>query len=223
VATPHTDEAAALAACLEREGFDVLRRPTAKAAGDAVIGQPFDLLVVDAGFLLTGGVRGFGLARVRETPVVVLGDAEAARACAPLGSQIMFLERPIDPAVFNCTVTMALMDSRPERRSPRRTVTPFEANVNGVPGQIIDVSREGVRLELPRDQRMVTPQFVMRVPLMGVGVTIQRRWVRMPGPGDEVGVMWCGGQLHKNTILAEQAWLRFIDTLASVSGRVEPV
>jgi hypothetical protein len=102
-------------------------------------------------------------------------------------------------------------------------VTPFEANVNGVPGQIIDVSREGVRLELPRDQRMVTPQFVMRVPLMGVGVTIQRRWVRMPGPGDEACVMWCGGQLHKNTILAEQAWLRFIDTLASVSGRVEPV
>jgi hypothetical protein len=52
------------------------------------------------------------------------------------------------------------------------------------------------------------------VPLIGVGVAIERRWVRVPNPGDSGGVMWCGGQLHKNTILAEQAWRRFIDMIA---------
>jgi len=180
--------------------------------------QPFDLLIADAGFVLTGGVRGFGLARFRETPVIVLGDAEAGRACAPLGSQIMFLDRPVDQAVFICTVTMALMESRPERRSPRRVIRPFEATINGVQSYIIDVSREGVRLELPRDQRMVTPKFVMRVPMMGVGVSVQRRWVRMPNPGEQTPLMWCGGELYKNTLLAEQAWLRFIDTLGSLSS-----
>jgi hypothetical protein len=30
--------------------------------------------------------------------------------------------------------------------------------------------------------------------------------------------MWCGGQLRHNTMLAEQAWRRFIDTLVSVNG-----
>src|SRR6185503_16884321 len=138
-------------------------------ACDAIVLQPFDLLIADAGFVLTGGVRGFGLARFRETPVIVLGDAAGGRGCAPLGSQIMFLERPVDRAVFICTVTMALMDARAERKSPRRTIRPFEAVVNGVPSHIIDVSKEGVRLELPRDRRMVTPNFVMRVPLIGVG------------------------------------------------------
>lgn len=217
MAVPKTDENKALCAWLDAEGFAPLPLTTAKSAADAIVAQPFDLLIADASFVLTGGVRGFGVARFRETPVIVIGDADDARACVPLGSQIMFLERPVDAATFICTVTMALMDARPERRSPRRPVQPFEATVNGLPSHIIDVSKEGVRLELPRDRRMVTPHFLMRVPLIGVGVSVQRMWVRVPRPDEHVDVMWCGGQLNKNTILAEQAWHRFIDTLASLS------
>jgi DNA-binding response OmpR family regulator len=215
VATPGAEETRRLSEWLETEGFEALPRSTSKTAIDALASQPFDLLIADAGFVVTGGVRGFGLARVRETPVIVLGAAADGVACAPLGSQIMFLERPFDRATFICTVTMALMDSRPERRWPRRAVRPFEATVNGLPSHIIDVSKHGVRLELPRDQRMVTPDFVMRVPMIGVGVSVQRRWVRVPRPDESVDVMWCGGQLHKNTLLAEQGWQRFIDTLVS--------
>lgn len=216
VATPNADESRLLAGWLEAEGFESLPRATPRSAAETVAAQPFDLLVVDAGFALNG-VRGYGLARFRETPVIVLGSAADNPALTPLGSQIMFVDRPLDRAVFICMVTMALMEARAERRSPRRTVKPFEATVNGVQSHIIDVSREGVRLELPRDRRIVSPAFVMRVPLMGVGVSVQRMWVRVPRPDDNVGVMWCGGQLHKNTILAEQAWHRFIDTLASVN------
>lgn len=217
VATPDINESRSLSSWLEAEGFEVLQRSTAKGAVDAVVAQPFDLLIADCGFTLTGGVRGFGLARFRETPVIVIGDAAGARSCGPFGSQVMFLERPLDRAVFICTVTMALMDARAERRSPRRTIKPFDATVNGVPSQIIDVSNEGVRLELPRDRRMITPQFVMRVPLIGVGVAVQRVWVRVPGPDESVDVMWCGGQLTNNAGMAEQGWRRFIDTLVSVN------
>jgi hypothetical protein len=60
----------------------------------------------------------------------------------------------------------------------------------------------------------------MRVPLIGVGVSVQRVWVRVPRPDQSLGVMWCGGRLLKNTVLAEQAWERFIDTLISVSPSV---
>jgi hypothetical protein len=218
LANSNPDENRVLSAVLDAEGFEVITRTTPKSAADTVVSQPFDLLIADAAFVLTGGVRGVGLARFRETPVIVLGDAEASRSCAALGSQIMFLERPIDRTVFNCTVMMALMEARAERRSPRRTVHPFEATVDGVTSHIIDVSKEGVRLEMPRDRRMVTPSFLMRVPLMGLGVSVQRMWVRVPGPGEPGGVMWCGGQLRNNTLLSEQAWRRFIDTLVSVNG-----
>ena len=220
VATPTADEGEALSAWLDAEGFEPLSKRTARSASDAVTSQPFDLAVVDASFVLDGGLRAFGLARFRETPMIVLGDAADSLACAPLGTQIMFLERPIDRTTFICTVTMALMEARPDRRSPRRTIRPFEASVNGVKSFIIDVSREGVRLEMPRDRRMVTPQFALRVPLIGVGVSVQRVWVRVPRPEENVGVMWCGGQLAKNTVLADQAWLRFIDTVAPVAPHV---
>jgi CheY-like chemotaxis protein len=220
VATPNADEAAALSAWLDAEGFEPLAKPTSRSASDAVASQPFDLAVVDASFVLDGSVRAFGLARFRETPVIVLGDAADSIACAPLGAQIMFLERPVERATFICTVTMALMEARADRRWPRRAIRPFEATVNGVKSYIIDVSREGVRLEMPRDRRMITPQFALRVPLIGVGVSVQRVWVRVPRPDERVGVMWCGGQLGKNTVLADQAWQRFIDTVASTAPPV---
>jgi hypothetical protein len=167
VATPNADEGEALSAWLDGEAFEPLSKPTLASASDAVALQPFDLAIIDASFVLYGGLRPFGLARFRETPVIVLGDAADSRACAPFGTQIMFLERPIDRVTFICTVTMALMEARADRRSPRRAVRPFEATVNGVKSYIIDVSREGVRLELPRGRRMVTPQFALRVPLVG--------------------------------------------------------
>ena len=219
VATPNADEGEALAAWLDDEGFEPISKSSLKGVSDAVATQPFDLAVVDAGFVLCGGLRAFGLARFRETPVIVLGDFADGNACAAFGSQVMFLERPIDRVTFICTVTMAMMEGRLDRRSPRRAIRPFEATVNGVKSYIIDVSREGVRLELPRDRRMVAPQFALRVPMIGVGVSVQRVWVRVPRPDENVGVMWCGGQLCKNTELADQAWIRFIDTLASVSPR----
>lgn len=218
VATPDAQECGRFAAWLEEEAFEPFPRSTPKTALDAVAGHPFDLLIADAGFVLTSGLRGFGLARFRETPVIVVGSADDGRACAPLGSQIMFLERPVDRAMFICTVTMALMEARAERRSPRRPIRPFEALVNGVKSHIIDVSREGVRLELPRDRRMVTPSFVMRVPIIGVGVSVQRRWVRVPRPDENLGVMWCGGELYRNPAGAVQNWHRFIDTFVSGSA-----
>jgi len=198
---------------LDAEGFEVLQRSTAESAIDAVTSQPFDLLIVDGAFALSGGVRGYGLARFRETPVIVLGDAAAGRACAPLGPQIMFLERPVDRVTFICMVTMALMEARAERRSPRRSVKPIDATVNGVPSHIIDISREGVRLELPRVHRMVTPHFVICVPFLSIGVAVQRVWVRMPRPDQHLEVMWCGGQLCQNSPRAEQGWQRFVETV----------
>lgn len=217
VAVADAVERRTLSSWLEQEGFEATPKASPREASEAITSQPFDLLVADCPFVLTGGVRGFGLARFRETPVIVLGDAAGSRACAPLGSQVMFVERPIDRATFICMVTMALMDARAERRSPRKSVRPFEASVNGVASQIIDVSKEGVRLELPRDRRMVTPHFVMRVPLIGVGVSVQRRWVRMPRAEEQLEIMWCGGELTQNTAMAEQGWRRFIDTLVSPS------
>jgi hypothetical protein len=212
VAVLDSNESRLLSSWLEAEGYEAVQRLTPEAASREITSQPFDLLVADCGFVLSG-VRGYGLARFRETPVIVLGDAAGERSCAPMGTQIMFLERPVDRATFICIVTMALMDRRAARRSPRRTVTPLEATVSGVPSRILDVSKEGVRLELPRESSVVTPRFVVRVPRIGVGVAVERVWVRMPRADERLDVMWCGGQLTQNSAMAEQSWWGLVETL----------
>jgi hypothetical protein len=212
VAVPDSNESRLLSSWLEAEGYEAVQRLTPEAASREITAQPFDLLVADCGFVLSG-VRGYGLARFRETPIIVLGDAAGERSCAPMGTQIMFLERPVDRATFICIVTMALMDRRAARRSPRRTVKPLEALVSGVPSRILDVSKEGIRLELPRESSVMTPRFVVRVPRIGVGVAVERVWVRMPRADERLDVMWCGGQLTQNSAMAEQSWWGLVETL----------
>jgi hypothetical protein len=221
VAVPGVDESRTLSSWLEGEGFDTAPRATARSASEDIASRPFDLLIADYAFVFSGGLRGVGRARFPETPVVVIGPAAVIRQSA-LDAQFMFLERPVDRATFICTVTMALMDSRCERRSPRRSVIAFEALVNGVPSHIVDVSNEGVRLELPRERGLVRPHFVLRVPMMGVGVTVQRKWMRMPTADEQVDVMWCGGALVRNTPVAEQRWRTLIDTLPSAPASARP-
>src|SRR5262245_13702669 len=72
VAVPDSNEIRLLSSWLEAEGYDALRRPTPQAATREITAQLFDLLVADCAFVLSGGVRGYGLARFRETPVIVL-------------------------------------------------------------------------------------------------------------------------------------------------------
>lgn len=221
VAVPDVAESRTLSSWLESEGYEAVQRSTQKGAADEVMSQPFDLLVADGTFMVPNGLRAIGRARVPETPAVVVGDAGVEKQCAALGAQAMFVERPIDRATFICMVTMAMMDARPERRSPRRPVKPFEATVNGVRSHIIDVSKEGVRLELPRDRRMLMPQFTLRVPMLGVALAVHRMWVRAPRPDERIEVMWCGGALGQNSAMAEQGWLSFIDTLPAEGTSIE--
>ena len=222
VAVPAADESRILCSCLDAEGFEPVPQGTARAASQEIALRPFDLLVADHAFVCSGGLRGVGRARFVATPVIVLGTTAGVRQSALLDTQFMFLERPVDRATFICTVAMALMDARRERRSPRRAVIAFDAVANGVAADIIDVSREGVRLQVPRGRGVLKPQFVLRVPLMGVGVTVQRMWTRTPRPDEQIEVMWCGGALVHNTPTAEQRWRAFIDTLPSAPSASRP-
>jgi hypothetical protein len=222
VAVPSVNESRIVSSWLDAEGFDSVERSTPKSASEEIASRPFDLLIADSAFVFSGALRGVGRARFAETPVIVLGAGSLVRQSAALDAQFMFLERPVSRALFICTVTMALMDASRQRRSPRRSVIAFEAVANGVPSYIIDVSREGVRLELPRDRGVVKPHFVLRVPMVGVGVTVQRKWTRTPGPDEQTHVTWCGAALVQNTPAGEQGWRSFIETLPSAGSTSKP-
>lgn len=160
----------------------------------------------DEAFLLI--CRGGGSA----TPLVVIGDPSAAVEAAAQRHGAFYVARPIDRDLLLCTVAMALADARPLRRSPRKPVARFDAVVDGTPMSLLDVSNEGLRLEVPAARRSsLRPLFTVRVPLFGVSVVVRRIWVSMPGSAASHG--WCGGALEEQTAREVQKWRRFVDVV----------
>ena len=115
---------------------------------------------------------------------------------------------------------MAVLESRPERRSVRKPVR-FDAIVGGVPSHLIDISNEGMRLEIPRTRNAAPPPpvFTVRVALLGVNITVRRMWASpMPKGGDAA---WYGGELAANSGRVELAWRSFVDAMPNSGTALE--
>lgn len=214
IASPNLLEGEAVADWVSAEGFESVRRSTVKAAVDEIQARPFDLLIADAGFAFRYGLHAASRLRRPLTPTVVIG--EPAGQSESDSRQVIFLARPVERTLMVCTVCLVIADGRPVRCSARKPVQRFEALVNGVPSYIIDVSNEGLRLEVPRDRRSIPPPyFNVRVPLIGIALTVQRMWARSSGEGTAVT---CGGALSQGQTSAGRAWLAFVDNLPKAGG-----
>jgi hypothetical protein len=175
---------------------------------------PFDLLIADATWAVGTPLQSGARARNPQVPTILIGVAIDRRSTA-VNAQTMYMTRPIEHAVLACFVTMAFIDDRPVRRSPRKSVQRFEAIANGVPSGIVDVSREGLRLEVPRDRKSaLPPYFAVRIPLVGVAVIARRMWTM--APSQRATMLWCGAALSHNRASSEEGWRRFVETVPIV-------
>ena len=214
VSLPNATEAAAIAAWLRADGFEPVPRSTAQAAANETL-LPHALLIADVSHRrLLMESRG----RNPVTPTILIGNAATASHGDTFGAQAMYLSRPIDRAMLMCFVAMAILDERPVRRSIRKPVASFEAVANGVPSRIVDVSAEGLRIEMSREwHTALPPYFTVRVPRVGVAVTVQRMWTQTPST--RRSSIWYGGALSNNRASIHQAWRAFVDTVPLVGAK----
>ncbi len=212
VALPDLNEGATVADWLSQEGLDPVRVCTTRTAVEEMLAGPFDLLIADFEFAYRDSLYTKARARHPLTPAVVIGEADTAPPNETASAQTMCLARPFERAMLLCYVTMALLDGRPMQRSPRKPAPRVDAFVNGVPARILDVSNEGMRLEVPDARAQALPAFFnVRVPHRGVSVTAQRVWTQ---PSPRGSMMYCGSVLAQNRLEAEQAWRSFVDSLS---------
>jgi hypothetical protein len=208
-------ESAVLAEWLAEDGFEPIRRPTPESALEEMRTRTYDVLIADASTSGRPPLRADGRLRRAGTPVILIGNAAPQRG-ETVTSQPMYLARPLDRAVLHCYVTMAILEGSPLRRSERRTVNALQAVVDGVPARILDVSIEGVRIEMLREKRTAAlpPHFSVRVPIMGVGVNVRRVWARAAAGSTPTLVY--GASLLPNRPVALQGWRSFIETIPTV-------
>jgi hypothetical protein len=213
VALPDPIEGANVAEWLKANNFDPVYRTNPTAAA-AEMQRPFDLLIADAMWAVGTALQSGARARNPLVPTILIGEALERRSTA-VNAQTMYMSRPIDKPVLACFVSMALIDEneKPVRRSPRKSVQRFDALVNGLPSGIVNVSAEGLRLEMPRERSALPPYFAVRVPLVGVAVIAKRRWLM---PSKSTGTLWCGAALSHNRASSEERWRAFVDSVPIV-------
>ena len=210
VASPDRSEIALLAEWLLAEGLEPVPVPTLSGAVDEIKARPFDVLIADARFAFDGQLHMLVRMRNARAPLVVLGgrDVVAERAGT------FHVGRPVDQTLFLCNVAMAIVEGRPTRRSIRKRIAPIDALVDGAAVSLIDVSNEGMRVEIPRARIAPPPQFTLRVPLLGVALTVRRAWIAT-APAGVNALSWCGVELFQASPRSLQNWRSFIDALPS--------
>jgi len=210
VASPSVAESRALADWLTEEGFEPIRLSTSARVAEELANCALHLLVVDeaSAVAAVNAVR----ARGRQLPVVVLGDSNAEAESHAQTRGAVYMTRPLDRALFLCTISMAIAETLPARRSAR-TATRLAVVVHGVPSQIVDVSREGMRIEMAKRLAVPPPVFDVVVPMLGTTVKVRRMW-SAGAPQSDHGAVWYGGELSNNSKRAELSWHTLVDMLS---------
>ena len=215
VALPDEIESATIADWLAASRSEPVRRADPRAAARDMHARSFDLLIVDATFAIRDGLLALSRLRNPSTPTVVIGTGRDADLYAA-SSHAMYLGRPLDRATLLCSVSMAMMEGRPTRRSARKIANRFEAVVNNAATHIIDASYHGLQLQMTgRGMSALPPNFSVRVPIMGVSVNVQRIWARS-APSQATPGIWCGAALATNRPATNEGWRRFVDMLPVV-------
>lgn len=216
IATPDRNESEVLAEWLS-EGHDPLPVRVLAGAVHQVKSHQADVVVADARFAFDEIFLAACRRGESRTPLVVVGDPDRSAEATAERNGAFYVERPIDRDMLMCGVAMALVDGRPLRRSWRKAVH-FEAIAEGTSAHIIDVSNEGMRLEIPRNGRLALPPiFTVRIPLVALTVRVHRVWLSAPAHQPATASLWCGCALAENAERVQRNWQKFVDLIPSAS------
>ena len=176
IASPHAGETPMLADWIRSEGFEPVPVQTLSRAAEQIRDHAFDLFMSDFTFAFKSEPQLLALVRGRnaKTPIIAIGENDPIAESQATTRNVTYLTRPLEQTSVTCSVAMAVMETRPTRRSLRKPVNRFDAIVDGVPSHIIDISKEGLRLEIPRSRKSAPPppHFTVRVPMLARGVEL---------------------------------------------------
>jgi hypothetical protein len=216
VACPNPGERAAFIEWLSLAGYDPAPMISLEAVGrELSTSQPIEALIADVSLVskaeLARLIRVLGPNR----PVILVGAPEDAIEDVPRDAA--WMDRPVTRDAFLLSVALGLAEGRPSRRSPRKLVPRLLSSIDGISAKVMDVSTEGVRLEVSGSSpASLPPFFTLKVPGFGVSMKVKRVWVATPAQGS----VWCGGVLERPSDAASEAWKNFISNAPHVGQKI---
>lgn len=175
-----------------------------------------DCVVVDAALVARGALGGLRRHDTR-LPVVAVGDADAPSNAVLRRRNVTVIDRPLDGQALSLAVALAHGEGRQARKRTRKPTGRFPARVGGAVADLLDVSDEGLRLEIDlAHAARLGPQFRVQVPMVALDVLVRRVWV---GRGRS-GRVQCGAVLQGPSPAQQRAWARVLDLAGSTAAVV---
>lgn len=215
VACPIPGERAAFMEWLGLAGYEPVPMLSIEGLSRELSTRAIEALIADVSLVsktdLPRVVRLLGANR----PLVLVGNPEEAIEEVPRDAT--WIERPVTRDAFLLSVALGLAEGRPSRRSPRKLVPKLMSSIDGVSSKVVDVSAEGVRLEIiGASPSSLPPYFTLKVPGFGVAAKVKRVWVAMP----EQGSVWCGGIIERQTEKTGISWNKFISSAPNMGQQI---
>lgn len=205
VACPIPGERAAFLEWLSQAGYEPLPMLNLDSVGRELSSRPIEALIADVALVSRADLPKLVRLLGGNRPLILVGAPQDAIEEVP--SDAAWISRPVTREAFLLSIALALAEGRPARRSPRRLVSRLNSSIDGVAAQVMDVSAEGVRLEISGASTSVLPPFfTLRVPGFGVAARVKRVWVATPTQNS----VWCGGVIERPSDNALAIWTKFV-------------
>jgi hypothetical protein len=214
VACPIPGERAAFLEWLTHAGYAPVPMLTLDTIAKDLTTRPIEALIADVSLVKKDTLAHLVKVLGPNRPVILVGLPKDKLEDVPRDAT--WLPRPATRDAFLLAVALGLAEGRPARRSPRTLVPNLLSLVDGITSKVVDVSQEGVRLEITGSaSASLPPVFTLKVPGFGVATKVKRVWVAMPAQGS----IWCGGILEKQNEKSATTWKHFIAN-AQITGRI---
>lgn len=173
---------------------------------------PPDLLVSD---VKLGAYNGLHLViwsrgRALKTKTVLVGDPDPVLQREAQREGALYVTAPLDASSFLESVARLFSSHHPVRRSARKRVC-LDATVDGVLAFVVDVSYEGLRLEVPNAEGFTLPSVLtVKMPSCETEWRVNRVWLGSAADSPS-GSLICGAVLPTTDEDTLVSWRRMVD------------
>lgn len=185
------------------EDFDGARSRLEAASPDVLVSD----IKLDAynGLHLAIWSRGRSLT----TKTLLIGDPDRVLEKEAERERALYVSPPLTEKAFVAAVGSLLGLYSPARRSPRKRVL-LDGVVDGLAVSILDVSNEGLKIELANaDALALPPFFTVLIPQHELVCRFKRVWTARPRAAD--GLLWCGAALPTSSDSYSPAWRHLVE------------
>ncbi len=184
-----------------------------------------ELLIASARLRSPADREGLELARLsrRDHPnlpvIITHGSRDTSLESEAKGHGMAFIVNPLENPEFLGCMTASLGERRPHqakiRQWPRKRVASVPARVDAASALLIDVSYEGLRVELEDPGESLAAIFEVTLPAAGVNLTTKRVWRIRPPDAEE---SWWGMTLVDVNPGLTERWRQFVDSIPETTS-----